>query len=139
MINGDLGALEWWIDNKWTAGIDKEPKSSTLFIGHTEFSVNYDKEIDKYVQFQTYGFGKASIGYRLADQLYGPWSEPVLIYTPSLDEDREFVYTANAHPEFKGDGIIVTYNVNTFDLERVITNEKIYFPRVIKVVWNKDK
>jgi hypothetical protein len=139
LTNGDLSDLEWWIDNKWTGDVSDEPKSSALFIGQTEFSVYYEKEIDKYVQFQTYGFGKASIGYRLAEQLYGPWSEPVMIYTPSIGEDKEFVYTANAHPEYKGDGIIVTYNINSFDLERVMTNEKIYFPKVIKIEWDKDK
>lgn len=132
-IYGDMSNVEWWTNDKWTTHIEEEPKLSSLFIGQTEFSVHYDKELKKYVQIQTYGFGKASIGYRLADQLYGPWSEPILIYTPPLKEEDEFVYSANAHPELNSDGLIITYNINNGDFERLINNEEIYFPKIIKL------
>lgn len=139
LINGDLSKIEWWTNNKWVCNVQKEPKSSSLFIGQTEFSVHYDQKLEKFIQIQTYGFGKASIGYRLADQLYGPWSEPILFYTPFLKEDKEFVYTANAHPEYKSDGLIVTYNINNGDFGRLINNEDIYFPKFIKINWDIDK
>lgn len=133
LINGDFSKMEWWSENKWTDEITEEPKSSSLFTGQTEFSVHYDPESKKYVQIQTFGFGSASIGYRLADQLYGPWSEPVIIFTPRLKEDKEYVYTANAHPEFKSDDLIITYNVNNSDFGRLVNNEEIYFPKIIKI------
>ncbi len=139
LINGELSNIEWRINNVWTDKVYEEPKSSSLFIGQTEFSVHYDKELKKFIQIQTYGFGEASIGYRLADQLYGPWSKPVLFYTPSLKDDKEFVYTANAHPEYKSDELIVTYNINNGDFGRLLSNEKIYFPRIIKLKFVKDK
>jgi hypothetical protein len=132
LINGDFSKMEWWIGSKWTDEITEEPKASSLFKGQTEFSVHYDRESEKYVQIQTYGFGNASIGYRLADQLYGPWSEPVIFYTPALKEDKEYVYTANAHPEFRSDELIITYNINNFDFGRLMNNEEIYFPKIIK-------
>ena len=137
LLNGNISELEWWIDDEWTNEVHEEPKSSALFIGQTEFSVHYDKELEKYMQIQTYGFGKASIGYRLADQLQGPWSEPVLIYTPTLKEEKEFVYSANAHPELKSDELIITYNINNADFERLISNEEIYFPKIIKLKSKK--
>jgi len=139
LIEGDLSHLEWWVNNNWTGNIEEEPESSSLFTGQTEFSVHYDQKLKKFIQIQTYGFGKASIGYRLADRLYGPWSEPVIFYTPLLKEDKEFVYTANAHPEYRSDGIIITYNINNFDFGRLISNEEIYFPKIIEIVWDKDK
>ena len=139
LINGDLSNLEWWTKNDWTNEVHEEPKSSSLFNGQTEFSVHYEKELKKFIQIQTYGFGKASIGYRLADHLYGPWSEPVLFYTPTLKEDKEFVYTANAHPEFKSDELVITYNINTGDFGSLISNENIYFPKIIKLRFEKDK
>lgn len=139
LLNGDLANIEWWTSNKWTSDVRKEPKSSSLFIGQTEFSVHYDQELKKFIQIQTYGFGEASIGYRLADQLYGPWSEPTIFYRTSLKEEKEFVYTANAHPEYKSDGLVVTYNINNGDFWRLISNEEIYFPIIIKVNWDKDK
>jgi len=137
LINGDLSNLEWWMNNEWTDKVYEEPKSSSLFIGQTEFSVHYDKRLKKFIQIQTYGFGKASIGYRLAEQLHGPWSEPVLFYTPSLKDDKEFVYTANAHPEYNSDELIITYNINNFDFGKLINNEEIYFPKIIKLNLKK--
>lgn len=133
IINGDLSNLQWWVDQTWTTNVNKEPRSSSLFLGQTEFSVHFDDELNKYIQIQTYGFGKASIGYRLADQLQGPWSEPVLFYTPTIEDEGAFVYTANAHPEFKSDKLIITYNINHADFEKLIHNEAIYFPRIIKL------
>lgn len=133
LMSGDLSNPEWWTNNAWTEEVYEEPKSSSLFIGQTEFSVHYDHELKKYIQIQTYGFGNASIGYRLADGLQGPWTEPVLIYTPYLKEEKEFVYTANAHPEFKSDKLIVTYNINDGDFRRLMSNDDIYFPKVIGI------
>jgi len=138
LLKGDFSKTEWWIDNKWTDKITEEPKSSSLFTGQTEFSVHYDPESEKYVQIQTYGFGSASIGYRLADRLCGPWSEPVIFHTPPLKEEKEYVYTANAHPEFKSDELIITYNINNFDFERLVNDEEIYFPKIIKISLNNN-
>lgn len=139
LINGELSTLEWWANDTWTDNVHEEPKSSSLFIGQTEFSVHYDHNLEKFIQIQTYGIGNASIGYRLADQLYGPWSEPTLFYTPPLKEKKEFVYTANAHPEFTSEGLIVTFNINNGDIERLISNEDIYFPKIIRIQFEKDK
>lgn len=133
LVNGDLSNLEWWVEDSWTNNVYEEPESSSLFIGQTEFSVHYDQNLKKYIQIQTYGFGNASIGYRVADQLHGPWSEPVIVYAPSLKEDNDYVYTANAHPEYASDGLLVTYNINNFDFARLLRNEEIYFPKIIRI------
>ena len=96
-------------------------------------------QLKKFIQIQTFGFGKATIGYRLADNLFGPWSRPVIFYTPPLNDDQEFVYSANAHPEYNSDGIIITYNVNSGDSEKLMSNEEIYFPKIIKLNFEIDK
>ena len=104
-----------------------------LFEGQTEFSVHYQPDLDQYVQIQTYGFGHASIGYRLADQPEGPWSVPVIFYKPHLEDQQEFVYSANAHPELITEGILITYNINNFNFGKLVNNEDIYFPEFISV------
>ena len=134
--NGDLSGMEWWTGNKWESNLKELPKPAVLFEGQTEFSVHYDNSINKYVQIQTFGFGHSSLGFRLADKLEGPWSEPVIFYTPKLQEG-EFNYTANAHPELKSDGILITYNVNNFDFGKLTKNENIYYPRLIKLKFTK--
>lgn len=139
LMNGELSDLQWWVDNNWTEEIYEEPTSAALFTGQTEFSVHYEPCLKKYIQVQTYGIGKASIGYRLADQLYGPWSDPVFLYKPRLKEDQEFVYSANAHPELTAEGMIITYNINNLDFGRLVNNEEIYFPAIIRIEWEKDQ
>ncbi len=133
LLNGNVSELQWWTDNTWKSNLQEEPKSSMLFIGQTEFSVHYNKTLEKYIQLQTYGMGKASIGYRFADQLQGPWSESVMIYTPALKEASEFVYSANAHPEFISNELIITYNINNGDFDQLVSDEEIYFPKIIKL------
>ena len=139
LLRGDILDFDWWVDNSWTKQIKEEPRSSALFVGQTEFSVHYEKELEKYVQIQTYGFGQASIGYRLADQLQGPWSETVIFFTPALNDQQEFVYTANAHPELKSNGLLITYNVNNWDFGKLVSNEEIYFPNFIYVRFKEHK
>lgn len=137
LAQGDLSGIEWWVENAWTKEVYEEPKHAALFSGQTEFSVHFDKELGKFIQIQTYGFGQASIGYRLATNLQGPWSEPVVFYTPKLNHEKEFTYTANAHPELKSDGIMITYNINNFDFEHLVTDESIYFPKIVKLKSKK--
>ena len=135
--NGDLSGMEWWVDNAWTTEVYNEPKQAALFSGQTEFSVHFEKELGKFIQIQTYGFGVSSIGYRIADKLQGPWSEPVIFYTPKLNHKKDFNYTANAHPELNSDGILITYNINNFDFGQLINDESIYFPKFIRLKFKK--
>lgn len=139
LVSGDVTNFEWWTNHTWTKQIQEEPRSSTLFIGQTEFSVHYDKELEKYIQIQTYGMGDASIGYRLADQLQGPWSEPVIFYSPALNDREEFVYSANAHPRVKSKGLLITYNVNNGDFGKLVRNEEIYYPEFVLLQFRKNK
>jgi hypothetical protein len=139
LINGELSKIEWWTNNQWTRNVTKEPKKSALFKGQTEFSVHYDQKLEQFIQIQAYGFEQSAIGYRLADQLYGPWSKLKLLYTPAIQDTNEFVYSANAHPEYKSDGLIVTYNINHIDFEKLFNNEDIYFPKVIEENWGEER
>jgi hypothetical protein len=137
LMDGNITDLEWWIESGWENRIAKYPVPSPLFIGQTEFSVHYQPNLNQYVQIQTYGFGHASIGYRLAYQPEGPWSTPVIFYKPHLENQKEFVYSANAHPELIADGILVTYNVNIGDFGELVRNENIYFPKFIRIKLSK--
>jgi hypothetical protein len=133
LLKGSFSSMAWWVRNQWVSNWGEAPENAVLFEGHTEFSVHYQKEIEQYIQVQTFGFGKAKVGYRLASQLQGPWSDPVIFYEPNLEDHQEFVYSANAHPKLSEDGIIITYNVNNFDFGKLVNNESIYFPRFIKL------
>jgi hypothetical protein len=133
LMNNNINDIEWWVNDHWQSGIDYEPKLSYLFIGQTEFSVHYQKEINQYVQIQTFGFGQANLGYRTSNHPEGPWSEPVIFYEPQLEDQQDFVYSANAHPELMEDGILITYNINNGNFGKLVNNENIYFPKFVRI------
>jgi len=137
IVKGDISELEWWNEDSWINRKEKNPAPSQLFIGQTEFSVHYQENLHQYVQIQTYGYGAASLGYRLAELPEGPWSEPVIFYQTQLKNPKDFAYSANAHPEITNDGILVTYNVNNGDINELMKNETIYFPKFISVKISK--
>jgi hypothetical protein len=99
LLLGNFSSMTWWSSDHWVKNKGLEPENAVLFTGQTEFSVHYQKEIDSYIQIQSYGFGQAELGLRLASQLQGPWSEPVIFYKPEFVDEQEFMYSANAHPE----------------------------------------
>ena len=132
----DIAVLEWWNEGRWTTRKEKRPVPPPLFIGQTEFSVHFQDDLQQYVQIQTYGFGAASIGYRLAEKPEGPWSQPVIFYQTKLKNPQEFVYSANAHPELSNDGILISYNINNGDFKELIKNENIYVPKFIRVKFS---
>ncbi|MCD4734975.1 MAG: DUF4185 domain-containing protein [Bacteroidales bacterium] len=133
LIKGGIVELEWWIEGDWKVRKTESPAPSPLFIGQTEFSVHYQRDLNQYIQIQTYGVGHASIGYRLAEKPEGPWSDPVIFYKPHLESQKDFVYSANSHPKMTADGILITYNINNSDFGELIRNEDIYFPKLIKI------
>lgn len=134
VYKGNLVGSEWLINGKWELRNTKTPVPQPLFIGETEFSVHYDPTIKKFIQIQSFGFGEGEIGLRLSDSLDGKWTEPYMFYKPEYPNvKRPFMYAAKAHPELRGDGIYITYNVNSFDFVELTENNSIYFPKFIRV------
>lgn len=131
---GKLNDMEWWNNKVWTSRSPIDDNTTPLFVGQTEFSVHFDPRLNQYIQIQTHGFGAASLGYRKAEKPQGPWSEPILFYQPKINHQNEFVYTANAHPEFTDqEGVLITYNINNSLFEKLLEDESIYFPKTVKL------
>lgn len=137
--NGDMSVPEWWIDDKWQTRNKSKPVPKPLFIGQTEYSLHYDTSIKKFIQIQSFGFGEGQLGIRMSDRLQGKWTEPYMFYKPTYSGiKRPFMYSAKAHPEQSGDGIYITYNVNSFDFGELIKNETIYFPKFVLLKIEKN-
>jgi hypothetical protein len=67
---------------------------------------------------------------------YGPWiNRQVLFETPiNYNNEDLFTYNALAHPQFtNSDGLLVSYNTNSFNLEDHFKNAGIYKPRFVRV------
>lgn len=132
--NGNLSEPEWWMHETWAVRQEKSIIPELLFTGGTEYSVHFDSILQKYIQIQSFGFGEGSLGIRMADSIQGPWTNPHIFYTPVYPGVKKpFMYAAKAHPELKGDGLYITYNVNSFDFGELISNEYIYYPKFIRL------
>jgi hypothetical protein len=132
--SGNLTMPYWWLNGKWGKRKNKDESPQLLFTGATEYSVHYDSSINKYIQFQSFGFGEAAVGVRLADSLTGPWTDSLMIYAPAYTGiKRPFMYSVKAHPELTGNGVYLTYNINSFDFDELLVNQDIYFPKFIRV------
>lgn len=73
---------------------------------------------------------------RMADQPWGPWSTPFLLYEcPDMRRDKKvFCYAAKAHPALSSDReLVVSYVVNSFDFWQVAREAKLYWPRFVRV------
>ncbi len=85
--------------------------------------------------FHSDGAG-ARIVARTAENLAGPWSEELLLYTvPDALLKRGLCYAAKAHPEqrCKKGSIIVTYLINPGKLTAHDKDPYAYFPKVVEL------
>ena len=66
---------------------------------------------------------------------YGPWSKPKKIYeVPAFDNKNVFAYNALAHPQFTKEGkLLVSFCVNSFEMEDVFVNADNYRPRFVRI------
>lgn len=134
VYTGNIKNPYWWINGNWTQRKNRMPVPEPLFTGGTEYSVHYDTTLKKFIQVQAFGFGEGSIGIRMSDNLTGPWTEPYMFYKPEYPGVKKpFMYSCKSHPELAGDGIYITYNVNSFDFAELIDNLNIYFPNFISI------
>jgi hypothetical protein len=132
---GDLRRGEWWrgAEEGWKPFSCGARPAPLFYGGQTEFSVHRDR--GRFLCVQTVGFGAARIAARTAPALTGPWSAPVEFYTPPEGPGKDnLVYAAKAHPELGGEGLAVSYMVNTLDRDALLTDESLYFPKFLKVI-----
>jgi len=135
---GDLSSPEWWTGEARggfveQSELDGAPKA--LFRdGQPEFTV-HEVSGGGLVAVQTIGFGAATIGYRTAPSITGPWSDVREVWRPPESSRKgALVYGAKAHPEIDADGALaVTYIASNFDLKTVLADESLYYPRFVRL------
>lgn len=98
-----------------------------------EYSVHRTRGGD-YVMVSGRGGLSPDVLVRRAPTPWGPWSEPTVVYRAPEHQGQDFVYNAKAHPELSDErGLLISYNVNTMDLERVLEVADVYRPRFVRL------
>jgi hypothetical protein len=102
-----------------------------------EFSVSYHPALNRYILLYTQDTYSEYIVFRLANNPWGPWSEPIRVYRcPEATWDpRIFCYAAKGHPElsWSPEELIVTYTTNSTDFDLIESDTRFYHPRFLKI------
>jgi len=138
----DRGFEYYAKDGKWHPGIEIS-NMDTLFTGFRCNTVKYHNDIKKWVLIHDIEFKTNKIKMRISPEITGPWSEERVVYTipettPGNENYHEnnFCYLAREciqNYNTNSREMVITYDVNNFDLSYVIEHENIYTPRVIRV------
>lgn len=103
-----------------------------------EFSVSFQPQKNKFVLINCDLGLSRDISIQYSDSLSGNWTAPVSIYQcpePAWGS-KIFCYAAKGHPELSANNeLIITYVANSTDLNDIINDARLYWPRYIKIVF----
>lgn len=107
--------------------------------GQVELSVHFDRARAAFVEFQMQGLFVADaatqIAQRVAPRPEGPWSAATPFFRPPESRLRNaadlVAYAGKAHPEQRGDGLVLSYVVN--DVKRFPPEDAVYYPQVLRM------
>lgn len=93
----------------------------------------------KFVAIYQYDVNSSKIAYSIGDTPVGPFSEPTIFYSTeniiSKYGNTTYTYNAKAHPHLSLENeLLVSYNVNTYQMEHHEKDGDVYRPRFIKLV-----
>jgi len=131
---GDLMSPEWW--GGPSGGWGWQAPALVMGQGATEFSVSRTRAPPLVVQVQSRDFGATTVALRFAPELTGPWTPLRDVYYPT-EADRAdatlYLYAGKAHPHLEGADLVATYVCNTSDPEVLMRDDRIYFPRFVRI------
>lgn len=128
-----LEAIEWWGAAGWSR--DTSHARPVVRSVQSEFSV-HRQDSSTWWMIAVDGFGRTNIAAWTAPAPEGPWTALGPQVRPAIcnQEDAQLlVYSAKAHPELHGDGVIITYCTNHLDFWKMAGDMSLYFPRFTRL------
>ena len=134
---GDFDLWEFYSNGGWTKDFGK---TSPIFSGAgAEGSVSWQPFLKKFVFVYSDGIW-GTILMRTADAPEGPWSAPTKVYQcPDMKiSPHVFCYAAKGHSELSATNeLLISYAANSDNLSEVMNNTRLYWPRFIRVTFEK--
>ena len=127
------GKWEFYSGKEWTDDPDRTGPMGKM---HASEQFTVLKIKDKYVYITQMDWFSRDICSFTSDTPYGPWGNKSLLYTtPIPGEDKNLItYNAIVHPQFMEENrILLSYNMNSFELGDHFRNADIYRPRFVRV------
>jgi hypothetical protein len=130
---GDLlGAWQFWTGSGWSS----DPASSTRLMDGVSNEYSVSKVDDEYVLVTmdtSVPLGREIVAYTSASPT-GPFANRMHVYDTPETGGNIFTYNAHAHPELsRGGNLVVSYNVNSFDVHDVYRDVRDYRARFLDV------
>jgi hypothetical protein len=131
----------------WQPGFKPTNAMPVMQHGAPEMTVRYHPDIKKWVAImKSPDLSSDAILLRTAPEITGPWSPGEVIYhipemqknAPVYDKNT-FCYAGKEHPEFEepevdqSGSLLITYVCNTMKVPELVTNLKIYVPKVVRL------
>jgi len=120
---------KYYTGTSWS--LDIQNASSLFYNVSEQFSVFKDND-NYFLLTQHHIFGN-EIKLFKSKSPTGPWDSGKVIYCTPETDGNIYTYNAFAHPEIKQDSLVISYNVNSFnimDLQKDANNYRPYFIRV---------
>lgn len=128
----DLAEYEYLVEAPTLRQPDRQPKWSRQFAPTAplfdsvpnEMSAAYNPHLRRFVAFHSLQ-RENKIVMRTAEQLEGPWSEPIVVYEPQRKDAADLIYAVKEHPELateEGRIVYVTF-----------VNSATYIPQMIEI------
>ena len=134
VLRGDLTNMYWWSGNIWFeyGKLSGEP-SAVFSEAQMEYTVHYEPAFGLFMQIQTGSFMDRRLIFRTATKITGPWSEPKPFYTPVEERSQDLlVYAGKAHHGLSGSDLVLTYAVNSLDMDRLVSDNSLYYPVFVR-------
>jgi hypothetical protein len=132
----DFSSWRFFSGDDWLADVGR---AAALFDGGaTEMSVSFLPGRNRFVAvYSRYGLSEDVVA-RLARRPEGPWGKPMTLYRcPEVKwSENYFCYAGKAHPELarRDDELVLTYAVNSWNMEDHEKDLRIYWPRFVRVL-----
>jgi len=131
-------------DMSWQHGFDPVQARAVMKEGKSGGgSLHYHEDLHQWVAVYGPRFLDDKIFMLTAPDIAGPWSEENAVYTiPELTlgnagfDESYFCYAAREHIQFydkKTKRLLITYDCNSGEMDEILSNMEIYYPRVISI------
>lgn len=133
-LKGNLSNSQWWSKQEWIDYTATDPLPSFIFqTGAMEFSIHYNSSIRKYIQIESGPLDDPKLFFRTAPAITGAWSAGRPFFLPEESKDDTLlIYAGKAHPSLSGANPAISYVVNAKDFNRLLSDQDIYYPRMLK-------
>lgn len=144
--SGDLSSVrkwEYWDGSGWSK---RETASARILVGvSNEYSVTpFGGGYLLITQDTNELFSSRILAYR-SNAITGPFTDPIEVYRMpevgpfgSYGDPNIFGYNPHEHPELRrGNQLVISYNINTFDNMHIYDDVTIYRPRFIRATFTQ--